>query len=620
MPETTLRNAVDTFALNGTSSQKAAPHPNTSRLRIRGVSGSAGAHPFLYFNRPFPLGATILEARMGLYTSSAWNLTTTVKAYMTGPWKASKLNWNNAPATVGSAINSTHTGLSNAVNDLFEFDLQAALQGVSDGDPWNGVMLDMTSSAADKMFWSANASSHKPYLFVKWAVTPAIPAKLSPSGGRAVSIAKPVLRSDFTDSDGGGGLAALNDQISTSTSFVSPTFDSGWVASTTPSLDTSRTDLPGGTFAGIALDAVLYWRRRVKNVAGLESGWSDPVSFTRKAKGTISLLNPAASPNDFVTEPTPPIIFDFVPPAGATQEAFEVKVFDNTTGAQVHTSGYQTSTEETYTLPLGVLNPVKTYRVDATGYDTVDRESTPGDPAGVTASRTFTVSFDDTVVGVTGLSAHTADNRLVLTWDRATAPDSFVVTADGVPVVADLDPADLLTTGTSYRYELVNVRPRTWIRWDVQAVVNGAQSEPGPGVPEMLVTNGVWVTDTTTDVSLYIAADGNGDWNMGEDGETFFGLGSTKPVRITQAVRGWEDTLEGFLITANDKSMLEWYEIALGFRSRPGSGYVMQVGNEAFEMTLHDTMVPPTGGTSPTKRKIRLSFEMTSDPRHPVVL
>ena len=44
------------------------------------------------------------------------------------------------------------------------------------------------------------------------------------------------------------------------------------------------------------------WPVRVQNAAGVWSDWSDPVSFTRVNKATLTINNPAASPNNFVND------------------------------------------------------------------------------------------------------------------------------------------------------------------------------------------------------------------------------------------------------------------------------------------------------------------------------
>lgn len=248
-----LRNAVDTFTWEARPSEE---YPNSTRLRLRTSSGQ-NQFAWVYFTRPFPLGATIISARLKVYADAAagnWGAAsrTLTGKRVTAGWKVARLNYGNQPGT--TTTNQATVTKSTAITDgtLWDLDIKAMMQQVADGTAWYGIRLDLNDATLRRLY-SAQASRFKPTLEVTWSEAPDKPTVLSPSGNRSVSVALPVLRFDFTDTAGNTSMAAARIQIDANNIFTAPTLDTGWVAMTDPQYDlaaltTFNAPLPNGTF------------------------------------------------------------------------------------------------------------------------------------------------------------------------------------------------------------------------------------------------------------------------------------------------------------------------------------------------------------------------------------
>lgn len=574
---------------------------------------SGAAYAYLYFARPFDLGAVVLQGTLRMETKGSWGgaaPTLTVRRLSARP-TFSRLTWNNKPGVTGSSITASHA--STGDRDVWEWDIATLLQDIADGNAWYGIRIETTSTTL-RYLRSAQAPDGKPLVTVTWAEPPDTPTTLTPSGG-VVSLAKPVVTFDYTDLSGATSPAAVQVQINATNTWSSPSFDSGEVV-----VDLPRLDLSATAYAGIGAGATVYWRVRVKDSSGLWSGWSDGAAMTRTAKGTLTITNPAVAPNDFVQEFSPPITWTF---SGATQESYRVNIVDPTTGGVLHSSGRINGTDLAYTLPDGkqaVIANGGTYRVDVYAWDTADRVATPGDPPYVLAQRTFTVQLDAGTTGVTALAAAvlTPEPGVTLTWTRATAPDSFTVLRDDVVVEANIPPGDVLVTGTSYAYVDRLARPNVAATWKVVANVNDKASLAS-SVAATSKPLGLWLLDVDRGLELAITKTDGSSWGLGEDAETFYGLGATAGIRVTQGLRGWEGTVTGALFNGfAGRTLQEWVDAALAMRARPGRTYVLIIGTEAFECSIANLAVPPTGKGG--LRPVSFDFDQTSTPRIKPVL
>lgn len=549
---------------------------------------SGVAFAYLYGGRPFPLGATIISATLRVYTYGVWNIAPTLTVRrIAGPWRVSQLTWDNRPGITGVSVTTAKSSAADAHE--WAFDVTAPMQAVANGARWYGFRLE-TDSNALRYLYSTEAVRYTPVLDVTWSEAPQAPSTLSPSGGRAVSVTKPRLRFDFTDNAGSTSLQAVQVQVNPTNVWTAPAFDSGVVASTEPELDLAAT-----TYAGLAAGSSTFWRVRVQDSAGMWSPWSDAASFRRDNKGSLAITNPAASPNNFVSEWTPPISWTLT---GETQTGWQVSILagdDNTT--VLYDTGRTKGTTTAHTLPKGVLFDASTYTVRVRVWDSKDREATPGDPTWTVATRDFTFAEDPTPNPVTALTATavTPQPWVDLQWTRSTAPDSFAVKRDGKVVESGIVPSEVLVSGTTYRWRDKDASRGVQHTWSVQAVANGKTSANNPTVTSTPTAVGVWLSDNERDIQVFLTNAGGDSWPMGEVAETYHPLGSTRSVRITQGLRGWEGNVAGVLPDGvGGKTADQWANALLRIRSRPGRVCTLHVGRESFRCIPFNISVSPT--------------------------
>jgi hypothetical protein len=596
----TLRNAVDIWV---TQKRLTANMPNTIRLRVQ-TATNQNKYSFVYFARPFPLGAVVVSATLKLYADTpggtnwpALSRTVTLKRVL-GSWKVGRITYNNAPGvTTSGQVAVTKTA---AISDGTEwaFDVTSHMQLVSDGAAWYGWRLEINEST-ERKFYSANAGRLKPVLEVVWSDQPEAPSTLSPSGGRAVSSNKPVLRFDFTDTVGNTSLQAVQVQVNGSNVWTAPSFDSGTVLTSEPQLDLAAT-----AYAGLADGGTAWWRVRVQDAAGVWSDWSDGVSFTRATKGTLAINNPAASPNNFVQEATPPITWTLT---GRTQTAFQVVIKDSA-GEWLHSSGRQTSAVTSYTLPAKIIHDGLTYTVAVRVWDTFSRESVPNDPPYTETSRSFTYNLSAGVSPVTGFSSTdlAPEPGVQLDWTSSTAPDSFTVVRDGRVIAAAVAPGDVFVSGTQYRVIDRSADPRRSHTWQVRRVVNGVTSTSNPTSTRTLTPIGIWLLDEESNLRQQIMGDDPGDWAMGEQADNHEVRGSSFVVRITQSLRGFEGTISGTIAASTGQTIDQAEANMWEFKRKPGRVYRLVLSNMAIPVVIGNVVVAP----SPEQEIIkRVSFD-----------
>jgi len=606
MPTTPViyTNVRDTF-VNANEPNK--NWSNYGLLHVR--QGGAGTHhTLLYVTRPIPLGVTVLSATLRLYQWDAWPATakTVTVRRITSAWVLERVSYATAP-TITTAGQTSLTKTGQPANTEWAFDVTAQVQAAADGAPWWGFRLEAGDSASGR-FWAAEGSpTFRPVLEVSWSDAPDAPTQLAPAGNRAVSIAKPTLRFDFTDIGGDTSLQAAQVQINATNVWTAPTFDSGTVMTSEPQLDLNTT-----AYAGITAGATAWWRVRVQDGAGLWSAWSEGAQFRRVAKPTVTITNPAVSPNNFVEEPTPPISWTV---AGGTQTAYQVTIVEVANPTQyVWTTGKITSTANTVTLPnpapgdSAIITPGVAYRVSVSIWDNVARENTPGDAIQTTAAREFTYAKTATVTPVASLTVtpQAPYPWAQLQWTRATAPDSFsIVRTDNLVgaskvTATNLVPSDLLVSGTTYRYIDRDASPRRSTTWEVMAIVNGRTSSPNPTVSGSTNPTGIWLSDTARNVNVQILGrDGQAsvDMTMPEKGETIDVVGSATPVRVTQALQGYSGHVAGALVTTDVMTAQAARQALFELKRYPSRSCILTLGDmtilvKAFNISVASTPNP----------------------------
>lgn len=544
-----LRNAQDAHI---TELYKTKNYSTTTTLQIDGSASAQTRYPFIYFSRPFPLKSQLAKGRLRIRQAQAWTGTVTVRVRLaTSAWTASRVTWNTQPAvdTVYAELTKTAPGK----NTLWDFDIAGLLQRVSDGTvPWYGLRIEVLSTGS-RSFYSAQypTASYRPELEVQWSELPQAPTLLYPSGDRAQSSAKPILRFNFVDTWGDTTLARVNVQISTSASFATPAFDSGWVNATQPELDLNQT-----SYAGMAEGARIYWRVRVADGSGQESMWSTPTSIRRVAKIMPTIIHPApavAPALPYIEDPTPPLAWGFT----GTQTAFQVLIVDPDNPSQVFYQGAKiTSAEKGHTPPEKAIPDLDDiYRLVLRVWDNVDREATPLPDGTIDQPWSevwldFNYNYTTTVGPVTNLQVAVSQHNpgAVLTWDRSSLPDAWAIVRDGKVVRTNIPPTELLvpgqTTKFTFRDNLISGRENHV--WYVYAIVNGKTSANNPSITGRMDLLTKWLTDTEGLQKICI-------WNAEVEMtrgviENIHRAVGTDPIIIRQSTLGREGTVKGKIV------------------------------------------------------------------------
>ena len=614
MSKAIVRSGMDAFVL---SAYPNANYAAATRLRLK--SGEAEA--FLFFKSPVPRGSTVTSAKIRLWNSTAQSGSVTVSAQRVGAsFKVRRLTWNNKPGVVGSAASVAVS--SPAVGDLFEIDVTTQVQTIADGGANYGWKITTSFTTLLRLF-SLNAATTKPVLVVEWTDQPDQPGMLRPYGGLAVSTDKPILRFSYSDPGGDDALDAVQVQIDAGNNFVSGIdFDSGWVTSTEPELDLSAT-----AYGGLSDGSTTYWRVRVRDEAGGISDWSDVASFSRDDKGTLAITNPAAPSSNFVDEFTPPISWTLT---GETQKAYQVRIARATApNTWIYDSGRVTSTSTTHTLPFRwhghrVLRDDLSYIVNVRVWDTKDRVATPSIPVFQSASRTFSVQYDGTPTVVTDFTATqpTEAPWVRLQWNRATMPDQWVIVRDGEVIDKVDTAADLLFTGTTYRYTDYTARPNVAHIYKVRAVDiitgNRKMAATSPTSTITPTCPGFWLIDPDRpSLEVNLAGTDTGNIAYAEDSALFAPIGATSPTRIVSSLRGLEGTITGPIETTIVHTWDVHKANLLALKATPSQTYRLAFGDENIPATISHVSAIAAPDALPTLNHMKLTasfmFEQNGD-------
>jgi hypothetical protein len=230
----------------------------------------------------------------------------------------------------------------------------------------------------------------------------------------------------------------------------------------------------------------------------------------------------------------------------------------------VFDTGRVTSTDTSVTLPAGLLyTGILGIKIEVRVWDTVDRQSIPGDPAylsvtsgNVTYSRSGAPAAVPTLTAA--LSPTSTAPGVLLTWTRSVQPDYFSLRVDGVEVLPRIDPTEVFVSGTTYSMVYWGATPRVAHTYEVEAVViSGGHTQHSSGnATQTLTTNptGAWLIDPDDDTAVNIRGpNDSSEFGIGEIGTTYDVAGSRKPVRIVDSIRGYEGTISGNLLSKADR-------------------------------------------------------------------
>ena len=471
-----VKNAVDTW-VDETRPDKIIG--NTARLVLNG-SAPNRKRGLVFFLRPWPIGSTLLTARLKLYQGPAFAGANQLTVQGVAKWDLNKVKWSNKPAPSGATATLSQTGT--AAGAEWDIDVLPVLFPVANG-PWYGMQVTI-DTAGDKWFHSAQSTERnlRPVLEVTWSEGPDEPDNPRPGGGRAVSLQYPWFAFDYNDVLGDTDLASLQIQIGTTQALVdsgAAEWKSGVVPSSTPALNTNGFAWPAPAFPGINPDQTLWWRALATDEDGQSSVWMDAVSFVRKTKGVLTITS-----TDF-TNPSPNVTWTFT---GRTQASYQVAIAKSTdVNNWLWTSGKTTGTETSVTIPFGIIQPGINYKVIVRVWDDIVREATPNDPTYVEASRTSTVVYDATVAVVTGFQAVSDPVKpmMNLTWSAVAGTEEFAIqrSDDGGVTwkyVAESVASAWNTGGTNYAYSDATAPQYVTATWRVLRIMAGKQSAANP--------------------------------------------------------------------------------------------------------------------------------------------
>lgn len=157
---------------------------------------------FAHGVRSFPLGARIvsakLRARQQAVAASASR--TLIVRPVTTSWKESTITWSNQPEALDSIQASVTLAGTGSVGRVAEWDVTEITQRISDGAQFFGFRIHSQSTSLIRFF--SQESGQGLEWVVEYSTAPPAPNRLSPSGGRAVSLARPTLSFGSSDPRG----------------------------------------------------------------------------------------------------------------------------------------------------------------------------------------------------------------------------------------------------------------------------------------------------------------------------------------------------------------------------------------------------------------------------------
>ncbi len=593
MPDATVKSHSDTWV------DQNAPHKNYgkgNRLWVRGSGSGAQRQSFISFAKPFPHNdaLVVVSATLILRVKGTWSGSHVVTVTrVTESWKEHRVTWTNAP-NVTTKNQATETIATASDGDEVDIDVTDILGDIALGEDWFGVRLELDDDVGNKTFYASDSpkGSYHPQLQVEWGFAPYPPTDLDPAGGQVIGVATPVLQWRFPDIVQENTQAASRVQISTSTDFSSPVYDSGKVSNTV-----HRWPLAGETT--IADGVTRYWRVQTWSDNNQVSGWSDTARFSRVAKGVITFVNPG--PSHTVDDLTPVVSWTFT---GTQDRVWLVlqEVLPDKTLRQRWDSGAHHYTADTLTIPvrqtMGNARPIirsgHNYRFQLYIWDDEDRAGLSNDKTYSYAQIDFTYSragIGSAVSSLTAAASTTYPTAVLLTWTRATTPDWFALKVNGEETYHRLEPADY-ATGVAGQYQFLywGAEPREATTYEIEAVtVTGDHAQHSSGNPTRTVTtnpSGVWLIDDDADEAVEFRGTDSPSLTVGESGTTYDLVGNRTPVRIVDSIRGYEGSFSGVVMSGDDRDML------LELKGKDKQLRVV-IGNLNFPVWLEEVTVSP---------------------------
>lgn len=479
----------------------------------------------------------------------------TMRVRMTGHTGARtlKLQRTSKPAAAWSAITSANDPLvlpgstersSGAITGTgvemdVDIDVTADLAAIKAGSPLYGWRLATTYTTAPWILYGWQ-SLHPPVLIVELAEPGDPPEGLRPDG--VTSLASPTLTWETASPI--TSARVQTDEVGGD--FSSPVWTSAWVP----------TDIPQ-----LLLSAVTGWTPLANNdaiqirvahdVTGFgQTGWSDPITITRKNYPTASGIAPTSTTHD----PTPTAGWTFTPQVG-----YQVTVTSD--GKTLEDTGFVAGSDSGWAPTKGATRSgqVLTYRIRL--YDDQDRTAQPGD-LGYVETIVSTTYTPGTGTAIDTLTATQDGVRpwVDLAWTRAAGtPDEWLVerdTGDGFETLARFD--GLVGGSPVLSYRDWTCPPSKSVTYRVRPLTSGVSGASGPTATVRTAVTGAWCIDPVGGKWFRF---GGQDLRMAQAESTvwFEPYGRQTPVKFTFALRGFEGGIGGTM-KAYDGRTVEQYQ------------------------------------------------------------
>lgn len=509
----------------------------------------------------------VLNMREFLSTIATGNRTVTIRR-VTTDWNWQSVTWNKRPSTsTSNQVSVTKT--TRVPGGVWSFDITGIVNDALSVGNFYGVEITVENNVDDAIsfFSDMGPSGYRPWVDAQYSYAPMAPQGLNPAGGRAVSLAKPVLSWDYKTQNANINMNAFQVQMSSTNSFSGTLlYDSGTVVNSV-----SQLNLAGTVFAGLADDQVAFWRVRVRDTDNNWSAWSSSTQFQRQVKGTVVITNPPVAPNNVITDPRPEIRWTV---SGATQRQFEV-VLTKLGGTVLHTSGRITNPEGAYLLPDGLISTfAEEYTVQVRVFDDYDRAATIGDTAWIEDKRTFQFdpSFEvDPVTNLTATKDPVGRPWVILEWDWAGDPTAFLIAEGDTILRSNIDPDDILVSGSHYRYVYRGVSPRTPHTYTVLAQQGSVVSADNPSASVTVRPITAWLCSDDGEDAVPLTNYSNG-LSLVEDSASYTVFNATESTIIYGGLRGFEGSFGGEVTNAvGTKTSAEYLAQLIDIRLRKGS-------------------------------------------------
>lgn len=568
---------------------------NPTSLKLGGTSGKQ-IYSLLSFGIPAEIlapTATITSAVLSVFAGgTGWAGGHQIAARkLSAAWSSSTVTWGTKPSTAGAPSAGLSVAADAAAGERININVLAQVQAMQASGRNFGFELKW-NDATLHTHTLANSGNKTPILTIEYSTSPQKPTALSPADEQVVSEANPVLR--VTSGQTAGQLInAIQVQVDAGHDEISPDFDTGTVVTTTPEID-----LADYTFTDLTSGQTTAWRIRVRGTGNVWSDWSEWADFTYRPFGTLTILEPPVAPGNVITDPTPPISWDFSEP----QQAYRLIFSDPSLPPGqdvVYDSGVITSTLETATPTAPVAAQTgHTYKVTVRVWDAYPRAVVGGVADYQEASQEFTYVLTPGVNPVTDFVVTDLDPHpfVKLTWSRTEPPDGFELVRDGVTIDV-FTAVELLVSGDDYEYIDLTAAPRQEHTWIVRAIVNGEVSATNTAITKEITPVGIWLSQPEKDLFLPFMTLAAQPIGLSEEGETFQILRGEYAVRIFGSQRGWSGSIAGEILgtplTPGDTGA-ELRDLFLEMRANQGEAMVLSLLDMAVKIMPFNMTIAPT--------------------------